>query len=149
MGSTLLVTGCFSYRALISVNPMVEPPDTASGSEVRRAAIAVQVAIEALGMTQDTRFERIARESRDSPETDNVVIGLFTTGPERDDWIEVRSVVDKRSGNFFVMIENFQSPHASDLTREIETSVTSALREAFPDSEIRVERTTIGPSLGP
>lgn len=144
-----LATGCFSYRALISVDPMAEPPEAGSALEVKRATTAVGLAVGGLGMVPDPRFERIARESRDSPEIDNIVLGLFTTGPEHDDWVEVRSVVDKRSGKFFVMVENFESPRASELTRKVAAAVASVLHEAFPNSEIRVEQKTVGPSLGP
>ena len=131
---------------------LVQPSETSVATNpeaVNRAAAAVARAVESLGLVAHKRFEEIARESVSSVETDNIVVGLFTTGTQHDAWIEVRSVAEKRSGNFFVMIEDRESPFSSGLTRAVEAAILSALEEEFPFGEISTQERVVGPSLGP
>ncbi len=142
-------TACFSYRATVSLEQATEPPERLSVSEIRLAADAVARSVEGLGLVADPRLDRIRRESQESEEIDNVVISLHKTNTDLEAWIEVRSVRKKDTGEFFVLIEDRQSPFASSLTREIEAAVTSALKDEFPSREIQFEDRVVGPSLGP
>jgi nucleotide-binding universal stress UspA family protein len=166
-------TACFSYRATVSLDQAIEPADNLSeanapsvadalsaadallvadalsAADALRAAAAVAVSVEALELVPDPHLDRIRRESQESEETDNIVVGVHRTPSDLEVWIEVRSVVQKGTGKFFVMIEDRQSPFASAQTRAIEVAVIAALQEEFPKSEIRFEDRVVGPSLGP
>ena len=157
---SLLLTARFSYRAVISVDPVSHSSGVSSSSSspslpsttedaTRQAADAVARSVDHLGLIADPRFETNARDSRESSEIDNIVIGLFRTNPDRDEWVEVRSVIQKQTGEFFVLIENRLSPFASELTRAIEAAIVSALQEAFPNQEIQAGSKVIGPALSP
>jgi len=97
----------------------------------------------------DPRLERVARESRETPEADNIVVSLFRSNQEQDDWVEVRMVVAKSSGRIFVIVKNPAAPMALELTRKVEAAVVSALRNEFPANEIRVDDQTVGPRCPP
>jgi len=144
-----ICTACFSYRATISLDPAMDHPEPLPTSDIRRATNAVARSVEALELVADPRVDRIHHESQESDEIDNILVDLHKTKADEDTWVEVRSVVQKRTGKFFVLIEDRQSPFSSELTRAIEAAVISALEEEFPSSEVHFEERVVGPSLGP
>lgn len=145
----LFGSACFSYRATVSVDGIGASLTPPLPSMTDQAADAVARSVEALGLIPDPRVERIVQDSIESGVTDSVVVGLYRTGTDRDYWIEVWLLVEKRTGKFSVLIEDRQSPFSSPLTREIEVAVIEALEREFPTREIQHRDGVVGPSLGP
>ena len=147
---SLATLGCFHHVGQV----VVEPGSTESAlshPEVQAAVAAIAPAVAKLGFVLDPRLDEIARDSRESKEIDNVVVGLFSIDPNagRDEWIEVRAVVEKGTGKFVVMVTDFGSPRGTKFTSEVEQAVADSLREEFPHREVRIASKTTGPNLGP
>lgn len=145
----LIGSACFSYRATVSIGGTGDSLAPPPASRIDQAADAVARSVEALGLIPDPRVERIIQDSRESRVTESVVVGLYKTEADRDYWIEVWLLVEKRTGKFSVLIEDRQSPFSSPLIREIEAAVVGTLEREFPTREIRHEDGVVGPSLGP
>ena len=142
-------TACFSYRATVSIDNIAGSSGTPTRSEITRAANVVARSVEGLELVPDPRVERIIRDSKESDETDSVVVGLFRTRTEQDYWIEVWLLVEKKTGRLSVAIEDRLSPLPSELTQAVEAAIISELVNEFPLATIQSMRGTVGPSLGP
>ena len=146
----LAATGCYYHVGLISL----ESSSTASAlshREVQSAVAAIGRTVVEFGMIPDRRLDWISSDSRDSKVIDNVVFGIFSVDSDAhgNEWVEVRAVVEKRSGKFIVIIIDYGWEWATKFTDEVEQAVPATLQRKFPDREVRVKRKTTGPNLGP
>ena len=143
--------GCFYHVGQVVLEPSSTTESALSQPEIQAAVAAIAPAVGKLGFVPDPRLDEIARDSRESKEIDNVVVGLFSIDPDagRDEWIEVRAVVEKGTGKFVVMVTDYGSPRGTKLTSEVEQAVANTLREEFPHREVRIASKTTGPNLGP
>ncbi len=144
-----LTSACFAHRAIIFVDPAGDSGNLSSPERIQLAVGAVERSSEAMGLVPDTRMEYVGPDSRNSPEIRHIVIGLFKTAPDSDEWIEVRLVVEKETGYLRVLVKRPNGPYESELSRAIESRVVRDLQEVFPSDKIHIESGIAGPSLGP
>jgi hypothetical protein len=154
LGILLLLTascGCFTYSAQIELAPSSEAPAELTNLEVARVIEIVSKIVSERGLAPDPRLPEIERSSREDAEWDERVLALYSVGREAstDDRVRVSVLVHKGTDRCSVLLRDLDSIDSTDFTDALERSLTEALSAAFPSRSIRVERETVGPSLGP
>ena len=154
LGILLLLTascGCFTYSAQIELAPSSEAPAELTNLEVARVIEIVSKIVSERGLVPDPHLPETQRSSREDVEWQEYVSASFYASSDASTnnrvWVSV--LVNKKSGRCSVLLRDLDSVDSTDFTDALERSLTEALSAAFPSRSIRVERETVGPSLGP
>jgi hypothetical protein len=145
------LAGCVSYAARISVLSPDETPSQWTPEETARAVEIVQKSVVALGFESDPGLPKIRERSARGEEYEYRVIAQFIRGGQfaSREWVEVSALSYKDGGRFVVLIRDFNSAKATDLTRALEEALAEALISQFPSRKVETQRQTLGPALGP
>lgn len=146
-----LACGCFYHSAQIELAPSSDAPAELSSSEVARATEIVAKIVSDRGLVADPRSPEIERLSREEDEWESHVIAVYSAGSEAatENRVVVSVLVDKETGRYRLLLRDLDSPRSTDFTDSLERALTQALSAAFPSRNVRVEKETVGPALGP
>ena len=148
---SILFVGCFYHSARIEVGPSSNAPTELSESEIARATKIVAGIMTEQGFVRAPRSYEIERLSREEGEWTNYVLAVYSAGPNTamTDRVVVSVLVRKETGRYLVLVRDFDSAAATAFTTSLEQSLMRALSSEFSSRNIRIERQTVGPALGP
>jgi len=146
----LAASGCFSYSGHVKFTQATGSRPTFNKTDLTRVTSIVAEIAREHRMVPDPRFPEIERNSRNDSEWKERVLSLhMLEGDKTDQRVGLWMLKDKESGEVSVLVRDLDSLRGTDFTTSLERSLQQELAAAFPSWEIRVDRETIGPSLGP
>lgn len=147
----LLLCGCFSYSTQLTLEPLSAAHIRLNREDVARANEIVARTASEWGLVPDPRLPEIERSSREDAGWNEYVLALYTAGSKAatGNRVLLWVLMNKETGSYSVLVRDLDSLGSTKFTAGLEASLTQALSAAFSSRRIRVERTTVGPALGP